>query len=257
MPIRRGTTSGESDLTRAHEPRDQVAGGRKFDERDASFDVQVAATTSAHAVSTDHGGASDIGSRWQREFDLRSQDSRAGLHHPTVLELVLGMPPLHNSVDLDAQTFAEKLLARLAKDGVTEGILFGKLMALTLAPTPELCRSAASALLAAWEAKPAFEASHLAEASARCDFYAAVKDCDSAAYLTAGRALVLSKHPDLPDDAQLALVQAALGWLLDAARRLPAVVVKLGPGSARPPVRRAADLGHDAMQHIGALLHHR
>lgn len=240
---------------RANEVRDHGPEARQVGRRTASIDDQTSPATSAHAVPTDHGGASDIGSRWQREFDLRSRDSRAGLHHPTVLELILGMPPLHDSVDLDAQMFAEKLLARLAKGGITEGVLVGKLRALTLAPTGETCRTAAAALLTAWEAKPAFEASHLAEASARCDFYAAVKNCDDAAYLTAGRALVLAKHPDLPDEAQLALMQAALGWLLSATRSLPAVVVKLGPEGARPPVRRAADLGNDAMQRIGALLH--
>jgi hypothetical protein len=65
--------------------------------------------------------------RWQSEFDLRSQDALAGTHQPMLPELILGMPPLHDSLDADANIFAERLLARLRVDGVHQGVLIERL----------------------------------------------------------------------------------------------------------------------------------
>jgi hypothetical protein len=192
--------------------------------------------------------------RWQQEFDRRSRDAIAGLHHPLVHELILGMPPLHDSLDADAQIFAERLLSRLLDDGVREGDLVDRLEALRLAPTREACRAAALALEEAWRKRSTSEAAFLAEASARCDYYAAAKNYNTEALRTAGRALTYAQDDNLPEVDQLALTEAAVGWLVRAGWDLPDVVERFGPERGGPAVRRAAELGREVLRRISFLL---
>jgi hypothetical protein len=49
------------------------------------------------------------------------------------------------------------------------------------------------------------QAAYLADASGRCDYYAAAKNNHTAAFRTAGRALEYAHNDDLPEIAQLAL----------------------------------------------------
>jgi hypothetical protein len=123
-------------------------------------------TSPTDLMSDDEPSASR---RWQQEFDRRSRDAVTGLHHPLLHELILSMPPLHDSLDVDAQIFAERLLARLLDYGVSEGGLVDRLQALRLAPTRDACRTAALALDETWRKRSASEAAFLAEATARSD----------------------------------------------------------------------------------------
>ena len=108
--------------------------------------------------------------RWQAEFDRRARDALAGLHLPMLHELLLRMPPLHDSFDADAQIFAERLLARIMADGTTDGPLVERVNALIKVATRETCLAAAAELEAAWKGRQLFEAPHFAEAAARCEY---------------------------------------------------------------------------------------
>jgi hypothetical protein len=158
---------------------------------------------------------------WEAEFARRSHEALCGLHHPLLHELILLMSPLHNSLDTDAQVFAERLIKRMVEDGVGDKALLDLVGALRFAPSSMACSLASDALLDAYLAKPDQASCYLAESSARCDYYAAVKNCPSGAYLTSGQALIYATNEALPHQVQLHFFQAALGWLLKAARYKP------------------------------------
>lgn len=232
--------------------------GPKGDDRRRTNSVSDAEKGISRPTTTDNVPADNenlpaaADRRWQREFDLRSQDALAGIHQPMLAELILRMPRLHNSLDADIKIFAERLLARLKVDGDHRATLIDRIQALLLSPTHDACFAAAVSLEYAWMQRSPGQAAYLADASGRCDYYAAAKNDRAGAFRTAGRALVYAHDDDLPRIAQLALVEAALGWLLRAGWDLPDVIEIFGfeQGGAGPPGRRSAELGCRALQRL-------
>jgi hypothetical protein len=187
---------------------------------------------------------------WRAEFEQRCEDARAGVHHPLIHELILRMPPLHDSFDSDAQIFAERLLVRLAEDGVTDGPMIERLKRLSFYPTREAYRAAAEALEMEYDRREMFAAPYLADAVARCDYYAAVKGCQASAFRVAGLALSLALDRGFLAVVRADLAKAAFGWLLRAGRDLPAAVERFGPERGGAPDSRAEELGREAWNEI-------
>jgi hypothetical protein len=218
-----------------------------------SDELPIAPQSSADDMVDDEDPDVSFGRRWQLEFELRSKDALAGLHQPMLHELILHMPPLHDSLDADAQIWAERLIARLQQDGAGESSLIKNLQALLVAPTRDSCSAAAEALEAAWK-DPSLGAAYLAEGAGRCDYYAAAKNSRAAAFRLAGRALAHALNDGLPRSVQLTLIEAALGWLTRAAWDLPDIIELYGPEQGGPAVRRSAELGHEVMSRVTDLL---
>ncbi len=191
---------------------------------------------------------------WEAEFGRRSHDALCGLHHPLLHELILLMPPLHNSLDTDAQVFAERLIKRMVEDGVGDKALLDLVGGLTFAPSSMAFSRASDALLDAYLAKPDQALRYLTDSSERCDYYAAVKDCPSGAYLTGGQALTYAYNDALPPQVQLQFLKAALGWLAKAARYRPGGKNKMPLDGDYCAQRCAMELGTELVSNMRTLL---
>ena len=202
--------------------------------------------TSSDPAASDQALVAVEGKRWWAEFDRRSGDARAGLHHPLLHEMILGMPPLHDSYEADAQIFAERLLVRLAEDGITDGSLVERLRALSCAPTREAYFAAANALEVAYDQRSTSSAQYLADGMARCEYYAAQKGAPGCAFFVAGRALLYACYGRFLDVERRELAQAALGWLLLAALDLSDLERKFGPPREGTPINRVETFGREA-----------
>ena len=191
---------------------------------------------------------------WEAEFARRSHDALCGLHHPLLHELILLMPPLHNSLDTDAKVYAERLIKRMLQDRVGDKTLLDLVGALTFAPSSIAFSRASDALLDAYLAEPGQASRYLTDSSARCDYYAAVRNCPSGAYLTSGQALIYATNEALPHQVQLRFFQAALGWLLKAARYKPGNISRQYPAAPLCAQSHAVELGIEIINRLKVCL---
>jgi hypothetical protein len=167
--------------------------------------------------------------------------------------MILGMPPLHDSYEADAQIFAERLIVRLAEEGLTDAPLIERLRALTFSPTREAYWAASDALKTAYEQRSRSSALHLGDAMVRCEYYAAQKGAVGSAYVVAGRALAYACYSYFPGVVRREFGQAALGWLLCAALELPDIGKRFGPPREGTTASRAAKLGREAYDELARL----
>jgi hypothetical protein len=166
------------------------------------------------------GGAvndEDINSAKMREkrahhFRRRSKAALAGVHLPTLRELLRGCPCLGDKVAQDAQEFAERLLPKIDCKSVLAQIVFEKLRALTVHPTEYDFRAAATALREyAYDGKSPDGA--LLQSAERCEFYAATSGSTVAAISVAKIAIQLAMERRTPSEEIYDYAIAAMGWL--------------------------------------------
>ena len=159
----------------------------------------------------------DINSVKMREkrahhFQRRSKAALAGIHLPSVRELLRGCPCLGDNVTQDAQEFAERLLPKIEPNSILAQRTCETLRALTVHPTAVDFRAAAVALReSALEGKSPDHA--LLEAASRCEFYAAASGSPESAITVAKIAIQTSMERQVPTDETYDYIISAIGWL--------------------------------------------
>ena len=153
-----------------------------------------------------------------RHFERRKEAAIAGLHLPTVIELLAGMPFLGNDIQQDMQTFAERLMPRFKKnaDHAHFALVLGCLEQLTVSAGMDEVKALADMLSVAATSLP----DSVRSWRLRCWIYLAHLGDHAAAIDLARDALTtvigLAQNPSEWEYA-VPLITSALGWLSFAA----------------------------------------
>jgi hypothetical protein len=150
--------------------------------------------------------------RRRRAFRRHADAAAAGLHLPTLAELLQGMDFM-GGLDRDAQVFAERLLPRLGLQHPNALKLHHLLAALTLQPQREDFLAAAAGFETAGESLGK-RIKNPGECALRCLLYAAASGCPESARSIGVEALLLAKDRRTPHDEAYAYGIAGVGWLL-------------------------------------------
>jgi len=187
----------------------------------------------------------DETSRWHKEFLRRDDKAFAGRYQPMVHELILRMSLFRGRVDVDAGAFTERLIGRVITNGLEQIPEVDRLRAVKSSPIGATFLSASAALEQTCSVNAGRQLSCLAEVSARFDYYAAIMGCQTGAFRVAGHALICALDEELPNCARSSLLEAALGWLMWAASKLPSAHGRLDAITEATPESYATEAGRE------------
>lgn len=153
--------------------------------------------------------------RRARAFRRRSDAAEAGIHLPSLGELLRLQPFYRNNIIVDASQFAERMIARTRRESVIAELVIDVLRALTMVPdiadyvdatvAMRFCAEEDKRQKALWE-----------EGARRCEYYASVAGDKPSMWKIAAYAIDLANDPDTPDDEAYEYGVAAIGWMLTA-----------------------------------------
>lgn len=174
--------------------------------------------------------ADDDFRRRKRHFERRSLAATQGRHLPTLTELLRDCSFMSDSIAIDAQTFAERVLPRVRRDKPEAAALVRALEQLTVDPKEAEFLDAAAAFGELIEVHGILPSPSPAVCAMRCHFYAASSGSRESAWRVAADAVSLAYDRLTPHEEALEYAQAAVGWLLYASRTLPTVIARIGHG---------------------------
>lgn len=147
-----------------------------------------------------------------RHFVRRRKAAKAGLHLPTEVELLRGMPFLSEDIRSDIREFAERLSRRLKRNPRYEiAPLVAALDDLAIGQDEEAVQRVEAALKEA----TGFDDMSVHAARLRFRFYLASYGCPQAAATIAGETASMALH-DVRDHGDFRLVSRALAWAMAA-----------------------------------------
>jgi hypothetical protein len=181
--------------------------------------------------------------RRAKAFARRDAAARAGIHVPTVSELLRNQSFCSGSWEKDAQAFTERLLHRIKKEPMDDA---GRkaIELIAMAPTIEQCLEGA-VVLRTLAGKRAKISEMLEQAAQRCELYAAAQAHVPSMHTIAGYAAAHANSNRTPDDECLQYAESALGWLTVAA-----TCIEPWPRVWRTPFHRASNVGADLLQRV-------
>lgn len=175
--------------------------------------------------------------RRARAFKRRSDAARAGIHLPTLGELLRMQPFYRDNILVDSSQFAERLIARIKPQTAAMELTVETLRAMTVSPTVSDCTDAAMALrFCVVEDKR--HAELWEDGARRCEFYASMLGDRASMWKVAGYAIDLAHDNKTPDDEALDYGVCAIGWMLQATGK-----VTNWPRPWTPNHVRAHDIG--------------
>ncbi len=154
----------------------------------------------------------DSGFRHDRHFQRRLKAAKEGLHLPTEIELLRGMPFLLDDMATDVREFGERLSRRLKyKPQFEVAPLVASLDDLAIDQSVEALRC----VMEAMEGANGFSTTSAHDARLRIHFYlASCGDCEAAAVIAGETASIA--FTDVRDYRDFALVPRALAWAVAA-----------------------------------------
>ncbi len=200
--------------------------------------------------------ALDDAARRQRHFARRARAAREGRHLPTLDELLLGMDWFENSLDADAQAFAQAVRAKLPADHPDASVLAHLLENFRIAPTREELIEAAK-LFRSLEGD--MKRPDPVACAQRCEFYAACLGSGTAAgriaLVALDRLVSAWQAPDLVPP----LADTAIGFLAASSVDDPnlwrsVMLSPFGPGGGRDRRAMIRDRGEEILTHIVATI---
>lgn len=151
-------------------------------------------------------------SRLDRHFERRSKAALAGLHLPSEMELLRGMPFLGDDIRSDIHEYGERLARRVKRLRRLElATLVASLDDLAIEQNDEAVQVVQAALAEA----TAFNVMWTHAAQLRCQFYLASYGHPQAAAAIAGETAAMALR-DVRDHGEFRLVSRALAWAMAA-----------------------------------------
>lgn len=175
--------------------------------------------------------------RRARIFARHARAAEAGIHLPSLRELLRMQPFCGKDLRHDAQVFSERILRRTRNKPASWSPLRTALQDLAFMPSAEQCLAAAVELRGYADEERKYSADY-EEWARRCEYYAASLGHHPTMWPVAGYAIDLAHSRSTPDDEAYDYAVAAVGWLLIATKK-----VSDWPSYWESPRTRADDLG--------------